>query len=254
MSKRIKSVVLLGLLVSTPNCGWAQDREFPTLNSIGRFWGVGYTRGGFHAAQDGRFDVVTNRHPATDYRRGGLPTRNSMNYSPTVDWTPPTAAPPGAFATPTQAPPLNADKSQPSNSPKSPARSNPQSSVPPVTVEAIPAPKPVVPAKPTQPPPAWLQEYLEDEETSSRKNPNPSGDDLPAELLEISPSDLQFDDSELGDEADSPELGQETGLTIRDISSPQVIVIDAASQFPAATAPVRATATPTAARFNRYRR
>lgn len=82
MPKCVKRAVLLGIVLAVPHAAWGADSEFPVLNSIGRFWGVGYTRGGYQAALDGRFDIVTNRHPALNYRIGGLPHYSQPLYPP----------------------------------------------------------------------------------------------------------------------------------------------------------------------------
>ncbi|MEZ6077034.1 MAG: hypothetical protein R3C56_15605 [Pirellulaceae bacterium] len=149
--KFVERAVLLGIVLAVPHAAWGADSEFPVLNSIGRFWGVGYTRGGYHAAQDGRFDIVTNRHPAPNYRPGGLPQYSQPIYSP-----PPASPSPVVAPTPTVQ--KSGDKS---SAPK-------KSEAKPGAPEANELPRPVVPAKPAGPPPRWLEDYLQREAAEKR--------------------------------------------------------------------------------------
>ncbi len=177
--KFVERAVLLGIVLAVPHAAWGADSEFPVLNSIGRFWGVGYTRGGYHAAQDGRFDIVTNRHPAPNYRPGSLPHYSQPIYSP-----PPASPSPVVAPTPTVQ--KSGDKS---SAPK-------KSEAKPGAPEANELPRPVVPAKPAGPPPRWLEDYLQREAAEkapgeiphSNDNGQPQ-DDAP----ESSPSDLLFE-------------------------------------------------------------
>jgi len=193
MALFLKRAILLGLLAANPLPGRAQDHDFPILNSMGRYLGVGYTRGGYHAAYDGRPNLVTDRHPAADYRPGGF-----QNYQ-----TPPVYAhprptqwqtPPAASLAPT-APrsPNNAPQPHGPSAAGSDTRAQP---------EVLQTPPPQAPPKPAGPPPSWLKDYLQDEQAKSPQEatPNPSKNIVPQQpsldqlpTPENSPSDLLLD-------------------------------------------------------------
>lgn len=94
MLGNIKRAALLGAVLCNPCSGWAQERELPLLNSIGRYLGIGYTRGGYHAPRDGRPDLISQRHPPSHYRPGGwgdagFATSGGLHqYSPSSQWVP----------------------------------------------------------------------------------------------------------------------------------------------------------------------
>lgn len=78
---------------------------------------------------------------------------------------------------------------------------------------------------------------------------------MPADLLEISPSDLQFDESETGTDTERPEAGKETGFSILDASYPHVIAIEPGREALYAAPPsLSIPQKPAPPRFNRYRR
>ncbi len=110
MSFKCWKLLLLAIAAFAPLTAVAQDNEFPVLNSIGRYFGVGYTRGGYHAALDGRFDVTTNRHPAACYRPGGLPG-NHPYASPSLSLGASPYAPSQGTFTPIPAAPKPAEPS-----------------------------------------------------------------------------------------------------------------------------------------------
>ncbi len=212
--KLLKRAVLLGLVLAVPQLTSAQDREFPTLNSIGRYLGVGYTRSGFQAANDGRFDIVSGRHPATDYRAGGLPQRAFQNQhgAPAVlGWQPQQTMQFAPTPTTTTTSPNSAtsnapltDKEPPKGSPglgKSPAQetspSNDPSSRNPRGPEVLETPKPISPPKPDGPPPTWLQDYLREEQGKNTLPSKSSQGNIDFQELDAdsSPSDLLLDDS-----------------------------------------------------------
>lgn len=105
MSLKCWKLLLLAIAPLAPLSAVAQDNEFPVLNSIGRYFGVGYTRGGYHAALDGRFDMSTNSHPASHYRPGGLPA-NHAYASPSLSFGASAYAPPQSTLTPAPAVPM----------------------------------------------------------------------------------------------------------------------------------------------------
>ncbi len=206
MPKSVKRAVVLGIMLVAPQLGIvapqrvsAQDREFPVLNSLGRYLGVGYTRAGYHAANDGRFDVVTQLHPASDYRRGGLPMNSMSNFggAPIVQgWQPPPTAAVSNSSTPAAQSPATGKATPGAN--EKPSPNNERSSSKPVAPELIETPKPIAPPKPSGPPPSWLQDYLKDEEEASSKATNSPKDSIELKELEIdsSPSDLFLEESD----------------------------------------------------------
>lgn len=50
----------------------AEERNHPTLNSIGRFWGIGWSQGYHSGSADGRFERVKDRHPSSRYGSSNL--------------------------------------------------------------------------------------------------------------------------------------------------------------------------------------
>lgn len=72
MVSKLTAVCSLMLGLSTLSAITAQERGFPVANSIGRFLGYGYTRGGYHAASNGQLEVIRNEHPAHRNRSGSL--------------------------------------------------------------------------------------------------------------------------------------------------------------------------------------
>lgn len=176
----VSRAVLLATVLAAPHAARSADSEFPVLNSIGRFLGVGYTRGGYQAAQDGRFDAMADRHPASNYRMGGLQRYSQPLYIP-----PPKAITPAPVMAPTPAIQKPGDKnSAPTNS-----------GVKPGLGEVIVPPGPVAPTQPTEPPPPWLQDYLQEEKADKANEiPSPIKNTRPAESApENSPSDRLFE-------------------------------------------------------------
>lgn len=196
MALFLKRAILLGLLAANPLPGRAQDHDFPILNSLGRYLGVGYTRGGYHAAYDGRPNVVTDRHPAAEYRSAGF-----QNYQQPAlyahplppQWQSNTAASPAPSSAPNS--PINAP--QPHGQPTAGSTTGPQP-------EVLQAPPPQAPPKPVGPPPSWLKEYLQDEQAKQPQEAtsSPSKNIVPQQPIldqlptpENSPSDLLLDDT-----------------------------------------------------------
>ncbi len=196
MRNYVKRAVLLGVTMAAaqmglvaPHQSYAQDREFPVLNTLGRYLGVGYTRDGYHAAYDGRMDIVSDRHPASDYRLGGLPHR----ATPFVSGTPfvhswqqaPVVTSPSSSGASTKTNINNTGK--PAADEKSSTRE--PASTKASTPEVIETPRPVDPPKPSGPPPSWLKDYLKDESEKSSSGPKDNIETKAIEL-ESSPSDL----------------------------------------------------------------
>lgn len=239
MQKFVTRAVLLGIVSAiaqaagpqaiAPRAAWGADHEFPVINSIGRFFGVGYTKGGYHAAQDGRLNAISNRHPAADYRPGGLPQYAQPLYSPPRSVV-------GSGPSPVLAPvPSDAPsrKSGPSTvSPSNTSPSNPSPRSEPADASA----KPAAPAKPSQPPPRWLEEYLQQSEAAkAHELPLPQVPPPKDAAPQGSPSDRLLDES-----STDLDTGLEVGFSIID------------SGFP--TPVYQAPASSNAAEFsNRYR-
>lgn len=194
--KFVKRAVLLGIVLAAPQLGWGAEHEFPVMNSIGRFWGVGYTRGGYQAAQDGRFDVVTARHPASNYRMGGLPNYSQQHFST----APMVAAPLPASVLVPNAPDRNGAAN---HSAQGGPAANAKPGKPPTSAEVVPVPQPMVPAKPATPPPRWLEDYLQGQESSQSQQSSPSTKGKPTDesgpatqaAPETSPSDSLFEET-----------------------------------------------------------
>lgn len=134
-------LLLLATLFSTPLTAIAQESEFPTLNTIGRFLGVGYSHTGYHGRRDGRFDAIQNRHPASNYGSGALLYPYDPGYRPVRPMRMPAAG--TLHSTPRIAPAM------PKIAPPQPA----------TEAEQIDTPDPT-PPKPTVPPPQWLKPHL----------------------------------------------------------------------------------------------
>ncbi len=191
-----------------PQAAWGADHEFPVINSIGRFFGVGYTRGGYHAAQDGRLNAITNRHPAADYRPGGLPQYSQPQYSP-----PRSAV--GSGPSPVLAPaPSGTTSGKSGSAAVSPSNMSPknESAAPQSDASA----KPAAPAKPSQPPPRWLEEYLQQSEAAkAHELPLPQVPPPKDAAPQASPSDRLLDES-----STDLDTGLEVGFSIIDSGFP----------------------------------
>lgn len=176
---------------------WGADHEFPVINSIGRFLGVGYTHGGYHAAQDGRLNVISNRHPAGNYRPGGLPQHTRPLYSAPRSLV-------GSGPSPLLAPVL-ADATPPTSgrageSPSDASPSDNFSNKRPPAPQAAAAVTPEAPTRGSEPPPAWLEEYLQQAEADKQREVQPHELPLPKEprsqdrIPDGSSSDLLLDE------------------------------------------------------------
>lgn len=163
--KLVTRAIVLGAVIGVPQIGISQDQDHPILNSIGRFLGVGYTHGGYHAAADGRFNLVTDRHPAPAYRSGQLLSLYSPHYG----------APATAFGNSAGAQPTGAGGG---------------------AIEVAPLPPP----KPVGPPPEWLKTYLQDDAPAASSAPAfvplppPNRTPVPSDPIDIQDRDLSPSD------------------------------------------------------------
>lgn len=167
MHKKFSTAIILAL-VSACSTGMAQEHDYPTLNSIGRFLGYGYTNGGYHSGNNGQFDSLKKRHPASSYRSGSLLYPYQAGYQP-----------------------------RPIHRPFS------ISSLPARAVAEQPSVVPAPVAKPAGPPPEWLKKYMPGEAakagSSNRDNAEDSRELIPAPPAEGKPPAKRFED-----EATSP--------------------------------------------------
>ncbi len=174
----------LGLLFAAAPA-MAGEFGFPTLNTAGRYFGVGWSHHTYHSRVDGRYDVITNRHPACAYPSTAL----SAFYSP--DYTNFPQRPDadnqgyGFWKTPSIVP------LPPNSSRREDSILNDQSRVgvggaaprpaPELRPEELTPPKvnsrPAEPPKPKEPPPNWLKPYLDGEKKKAD-----------SELIELEPS------------------------------------------------------------------
>lgn len=162
------STAMFLALVSACSTVAAQDHDFPTLNSIGRFLGYGYTNGGYHTGNNGQWDAIKQRHPASSYRSSSLLYPYQAGYQPRQ---------------------IN--------------RSFSMSSLPSNVVVAQP---PVVPApvkKPVGPPPEWLKKYMPGQAADASPS-DPSKTEGNLELLPAPTGEPRKPPARFEDEAPSP--------------------------------------------------
>lgn len=169
------SLVLVTVLTGSVS---ADERKFAWVNAVGRFLGVGGTKGGYHAHPNSQMPIVRYRHPADAYGSRHLMYPYQAGYQPhraqavTHPMPAMTAIPGGA--------------------------SNAIGDMP---------PQPEVPAQPPAgPPPAWIKPYLLDgqegkpEELQSpaqaeAPQPKSAQESSPFEIKsDASPSDQLLDD------------------------------------------------------------
>jgi hypothetical protein len=174
----MKVVLLLGVLISNAQTGYTQSSDLPLLNTLGRHLGIGYTRGGYHAAADGRLDAVVANHPSHAYGSQQLFAPYSAHYQPVRTIHAPQNIPSYAPAAP-----MSGGSSMPGGPRPTPA-----------PVDAAP--------KPTSPPPQWLKEYLQEEDIPApRALPDPGN---------VAPEEFERGDDELlNDPADASPFDSE---------------------------------------------
>lgn len=184
MKRKSLGIALSLMLVSS--VASAGDYGFPALNTVGRYLGVGWSHHTYHSRVDGRFDVITNRHPASAYPSTALNHIYSPGY---VNLPERPYDPSGAnfWGAPIAAVQPNMTSIQSNGSVPQPKRAPEEVKA----VEQLPPkaqPKPQQPPKPMEPPPNWLKPYLDSQKKQAE------GETIE---LERSPSDIkapQLDD------------------------------------------------------------
>jgi hypothetical protein len=145
---RLLSTVWIGLLAT--QCSLAQEHNFPTLNTVGRFFGVGWSHGYHSKTIDGRYEIHKQNHPANMYPSRALQYPYDPNYAAAqVNYAP--AHQPCAYG---QVPSGLQPGMNSSNVVRQPSGKTPVPNAPQV---------PAVPPKPIEPPPAWLRPYLNED-------------------------------------------------------------------------------------------
>lgn len=197
-----KSLGLAVLLSLYGSIATASDYGFPTLNTLGRYLGVGWSHHTYHSPVDGRFDAITNRHPACmypsnslsymyspDYRN--LPSRTQVPTHTNGFWNAPIVLEQDSSSSMGSS--IVEDRSRGNSGLQSGANGRPKLPPKPSNVEELLPPnddsagsssdataKPKQPERPSEPAPGWLKPYLE-------KEPGKSSDD--SLELDASPSD-----------------------------------------------------------------
>lgn len=152
-------LVACGLWVAALPIVSAQDGALSRLNALGRYLGVGYTRGGYHANANRQLPIVKLTHPASNYGSRALSYPYQSGYQPYI-------------ATQTgQALPAPTNMSQPAPAPAPNA--------------------PAVPQKPAGPPPQWLKPYLNEDSTRREQLPAPAERSVPQTSDELPPPDVR---------------------------------------------------------------
>jgi hypothetical protein len=144
------------------------------MNSIGRFFGIGWSNGYHSGTYDGRYQVVKARHPAHNYGSNALQHPYHPGYEPQRPYAQSTQNYPQPIFS-------NTGEFQSGSIPAG------------VSSQASPTPAPAVPPKPVEPPPTWLRQFLKDEDKGAPKAADQrSGqkETRKAEDPEASPSDL----------------------------------------------------------------
>ncbi len=134
----------------------AQDGGFPYLTALGRWAGVGYTKGGYHAPSNGQLPVVKRHHPAQSYSSWRLMYPYHPGYQPF------------RVSHPSQ----NSLGAQPLDGVPTPAPEQPE------TVEPEKSePEKTEPEKfePREPPPEWLRKYLDGQESQEPRGSGNAG-------------------------------------------------------------------------------
>ncbi len=80
----LKKIVALSFVVGLSCTGTASaQHNLPTMNTMGRFFGIGWNQG-YHSGQhDGRFKVTKDKHPASNYASKALLYPFHPSYSAT---------------------------------------------------------------------------------------------------------------------------------------------------------------------------
>lgn len=71
-------------MFAAPTFAQAQEHDFPALTAVGRYFGIGYTKGGYHSARDGRIDALAHRNPPSSYPSSQLFYPYHAGYRPVM--------------------------------------------------------------------------------------------------------------------------------------------------------------------------
>ena len=184
MKRKSLGIALSLMLVSS--VAFAGDYGFPALNTAGRYLGVGWSHHTYHSRVDGRFDVITNRHPASAYPSNALSHIYAPGYvnlperqydsSAANFWGAPIAA-----IQPNLTGIQNSVGSMPQPGVPQPKHAPEEVKAAEQLPPKLP-PKPQLPPKPIEPPPNWLKPYLDSQKKQAE-----------GEMIELeqSPSDIK---------------------------------------------------------------
>ncbi len=180
-----RSALAVLVVVGAARTIHADESNHPVLNSFGRFWGVGWSHGYHSPTADGRFQAIKDRHPASMYASSALTYPYQSNYASTPSLQ-------GSMVNPVETWPYFG-----SVSPEGAGSSEGAG----MTTPIMPPTKKLTPAKPAEPPPAWLKPYLREGQDSKASPehslPNASQDDP---RRESSPSDVRDQDQNRDDD------------------------------------------------------
>lgn len=186
MKRKSSGIALSLMLVSS--VAFAGDYGFPALNTAGRYLGVGWSHHTYHSRVDGRFDVISNRHPASAYPSAALSHIYAPGYVnlPARQYDSSAADFWGAPITSVQPNMTNMQSGGGSMSPSGVSiLQQKRASEEVKAAEQLPPkspPKPQQPPKPKEPPPSWLKPYLDSQKKQAE-----------SEMIELeqSPSDVK---------------------------------------------------------------
>ncbi len=181
MLKRL-AVLTFGVGLSLTGAAGAQEHNLPTLNAVGRFWGIGWSNGYHAGATDGRFQHVKDSHPAYMYGSNALLFPYQPGYEPQRPYI-------QSSQGYSQSVYLNNGESQAFGSILQHPSNQLQQGV---SNQTPPAPTHVVPPKPVEPPPTWLRPFLKDDDKDASELPKPmtreeveAEDESPSDLLKL---------------------------------------------------------------------
>ena len=169
MLKRL-SALSIGVGLSLTGSLRAQEHNHPAMNSVGRFFGIGWSHGYHAGVLDGRFQREKDNHPTNIYGSSALLYPYQNGYEPYRTFT---LANQGYVQSVSG---IGESQSFPS------AQQN-------TLNQPTPTLAPVIPPKPVEPPPTWLRPFLKDDAKRGLEQPKQeSREEVEAE--EASPSDL----------------------------------------------------------------
>ncbi|MBX3420091.1 MAG: hypothetical protein KF752_00905 [Pirellulaceae bacterium] len=178
MYNKLVKVIALGLAMHGATAQ-AVDYGFPMANTIGRYWGVGWSHHSYHSHHDARFSIVAHRHPSSRYPSQGLLYPYAADY---VNHPPESVHQRAQFLQLTPGVPHS--ESILNRSLQGAGQASPTDVEPTKNQNKPEVVRKPPPAKPVAPPPAWIRPYLE-----TRPPEAPSSEQIgEGELIEIEPS------------------------------------------------------------------